>query len=442
MARNCHKSAYHAAYLRHLQMEFLYPGILSEYGITDAVSALEVGEALERTPDIDAVLIVSPTYEGRIADVAAIAGVAHEKGIPLIVDEAHGAHLGLAEGFPQNSCQAGADLVIHSVHKTLPALTQAGLLHVNGRLIDRDKLRRFLRIYQTSSPSYPLMASIDNALQYTEKHGREAFSEFLHEYKKMTERLSACRYLKVLTGKEEEQDTGKLVVSVRGTVLTGKALYEILLNDYKLQMEMASTDFVLAMFTVNDGSEAYNHMTEALLEIDRKLWEKGDLAGAGREPSGEGSTLKAGGEPSGEGSVLKSGGESAGEGSVLKAGGELAGEERISGAGGELEEESPAERRERPPEKILLAEAWEMSSEEVKLKESAGRYVAEFINLYPPGIPVLIPGELMTEALCREIELAAAQGLNVQGICKRKDKDGISPEIRIKVLTKTGSADK
>ncbi|MCI9144521.1 MAG: amino acid decarboxylase, partial [Lachnospiraceae bacterium] len=162
MARNCHKSAYHAAYLRHLQMEFLYPGILSEYGITDAVSALEVGEALERTPDIDAVLIVSPTYEGRIADVAAIAGVAHEKGIPLIVDEAHGAHLGLAEGFPQNSCQAGADLVIHSVHKTLPALTQAGLLHVNGRLIDRDKLRRFLRIYQTSSPSYPLMASIDN----------------------------------------------------------------------------------------------------------------------------------------------------------------------------------------------------------------------------------------------------------------------------------------
>ena len=84
-----------------------------------------------------AVLIVSPTYEGRIADISAIAEVAHEKGIPLIVDEAHGAHLGLAEGFPPNSCRAGADLVIHSVHKTLPALTQTALLHVNGKLVSR-----------------------------------------------------------------------------------------------------------------------------------------------------------------------------------------------------------------------------------------------------------------------------------------------------------------
>ena len=82
------------------------------------------------------------------------------------MDEAHGAHLGLAEGFAKNSCQAGADLVIHSVHKTLPAMTQTALLHVNRDLVCRDRLRRFLRIYQTSSPSYPLIAGIDNAALY------------------------------------------------------------------------------------------------------------------------------------------------------------------------------------------------------------------------------------------------------------------------------------
>lgn len=379
MARNCHKSVYHASYLRHLQTEYLYPGILAEYGIADAVTPSQVREALERTPETDAVLIVSPTYEGRLADVAEIAGAVHEKGIPLIVDEAHGAHLGLTEGTWQNSCQAGADLVIHSVHKTLPALTQAGLLHVNGELIDRGLLRRFLRIYQTSSPSYPLMASIDNALQYTEKFGNDAFARFRFFYERMTEKLSACRSLKILIGNREEQDTGKLVISVKGTGLTGKELYEILLKKYGLQTEMASIDFVLAMFTLNDDSEAYNRMTEALLEIDRNLSEAGD-------------TEKA------PGKILS-----------VKV-------------------------REKAPEKISLAEAWEMPSEEILLTESAGRYAAEFINLYPPGIPLLIPGEQITEAHCREIWEAVSQGLNVQGIWTGRDEDGPSQEISIRVL--------
>ncbi|MCM1376809.1 MAG: aminotransferase class I/II-fold pyridoxal phosphate-dependent enzyme, partial [Muribaculum sp.] len=164
MCRNCHRSAYHAAYLRNLAISYLYPQVCDGYDIFDGVTAGQVQAALDRKPDVGAVLIVSPTYEGRISDVREIARVAHSRGIPLIVDEAHGAHLGLAEGFAPNSCQAGADLVIHSVHKTLPALTQAALLHVNGQLIDRDNLKRFLHIYQSSSPSYLLMASIDNAL--------------------------------------------------------------------------------------------------------------------------------------------------------------------------------------------------------------------------------------------------------------------------------------
>ena len=131
MTRNCHKSAYHAAYLRKLKISYLYPDVLQDYDIYEAVTPDQVCLALEKEKDIDAVLVVSPTYEGRIANIREIAAVVHEKGIPLIVDEAHGAHLGLNTLIHENSCRAGADIVIQSTHKTLPALTQTALLHVN-----------------------------------------------------------------------------------------------------------------------------------------------------------------------------------------------------------------------------------------------------------------------------------------------------------------------
>lgn len=178
MARNCHKSAYHAAYLRNLRTSYLYPKMLEDYDIFDMVSPEQIEEALDKEPDIQAVLLVSPTYEGRISNIRQISEIVHARGIPLIVDEAHGAHLGWSDAVHENSCRQGADLVIQSVHKTLPALTQTALLHVNGTIVDRERLRRFLHIYQSSSPSYLLMASIDNALQYMERDGKKALDIF------------------------------------------------------------------------------------------------------------------------------------------------------------------------------------------------------------------------------------------------------------------------
>lgn len=362
MARNCHKSAYHAAYLRQLQVAYLYPPYLREYDIFDAIEPGQVRQALERMPDIGAVLIVSPTYEGRIADIRAIADIVHEKGIPLIVDEAHGAHLGLAEGFPPNSCQAGADLVIHSVHKTLPALTQTALLHVNGELVDRDVLRRFLRIYQTSSPSYPLMASIDNALQYVGKQNAEIFLRFRRCFETMHSGLAKCRHLKFLPLLEGKQDIGKLLISVKDAAITGRELYERLLRRYRLQPEMASVSFVLAMFTISDGEEAYRRMTEALLEIDEDLERT-------RAYAAEGGNAVLG----------------------------LAG-------------------REPQPEEIPFAAAWDSPRNLVPLADSVGRRVGEFVNLYPPGVPLLVPGERMTEEMRADILRAVTQGLTVQGV--------------------------
>lgn len=371
MARNSHKSAYHAVYLRNLTISYLYPPVMKEYDICDAVTPAQVCKALKEEPGIQAVFLTSPTYEGRIADVAGIADEVHKAGIPLIVDEAHGAHLGLAEGFAKNSCQAGADIVIHSVHKTLPAMTQAALLHVNGNRVSRENLQRFLHIYQSSSPSYVLMASIDNALRIVEKQGTRLFAEFKTNFENMLRELSECQYLQFLPAegqcgqKERSQegtsDIGKLIISTKNAGISGQELYNILLGKYHLQLEMASASYCLAMFTIGDSEEAYLRMTEALLEIERELASK-----TRNEPpfSTPVTTL--------------------------------------------------FERNAYPA--LPFAEAWDGEKMLLPLEQAAGCYAGEFINLYPPGIPLLVPGEQITEKHCRYLAKYLQQGLNVQGI--------------------------
>lgn len=377
MARNCHKSAYHGAYLRNLNMTYLYPPWLQEYDIFDAVTPQLVAEALEREPDINGVLVVSPTYEGRISDIGAIAEIVHKKGIPLIVDEAHGAHLGLSGNFPPNSCQLGADLVIHSVHKTLPALTQSALLHVNGNLVNRRLLERFLHIYQSSSPSYLLMASIDNALQYVEREGAEAFQRFRDMYVEMMETLEGCRHLKFLP-QGAEQDIGKLFISVKGTNLTGKQLQENLLKNYGLQIEMASMSYVLAMFTINDGEEAYERMKNALLEIDGRLT-KGETVPVSEQYD--------------RGRMIRDGFDG-----------------------------------------ISLAQAWDSAVEQVSIEESKDRYAGDFISIYPPGVPLVVPGEQITEEICRTIWEGVKHGLQVEGIFPEEHKNMAGEKIYLHVL--------
>lgn len=375
MARNCHKSAYHAAYLRKLQITYLLPEVMQGYDISDAITAEQVRAALEREPGIQAVLIVSPTYEGRISEIRRIAETVHAKGIPLIVDEAHGAHLGWSSAVAENSCRQGADIVIQSVHKTLPALTQTALLHVNGSLIDRDRLRRFLRIYQSSSPSYLLMASIDNALQYMEEHAEEALCVFRRRYEALYERLKGCHCLSFLPLEDARQDIGKFFISVKNTTITGKQLYDILLHRYHIQLEMAAESFGLAMFTVNDGQEGYDRMAAALLEIDAGL-SRGEAESQKRCDTGL--TRKDTGEQ--EKAVLFS----------------------------------------CPQTGLPLAEGWDRETKEVSLAQSIGSCVGEFVNLYPPGIPVLVPGERMTAEIEQRISLWLQQGMDVQGVSEHE----------------------
>lgn len=385
LARNCHRSAYHAAYLRNLFVSYLWPDVLTHYDIFDAVTPEQVRDALEEEPDIGAVLVVSPTYEGRIADIRGIAEVVHRKGIPLIVDEAHGAHLGFSPEVHENSCRLGADIVIHSVHKTLPALTQTALLHVNGKLVDRALLKRFLHIYQSSSPSYLLMASIDNALNYMERDGEAAFAAFKARYRKLLDSLAVCRRLQFVPFRQEKQDLGKLVISVKNTDISGRQLYDILLNKYHLQMEMAARSYVLAMFTVNDREEGYGRLRSALLEIDGQL-----ASDSAMDPETQP-------EPS------------------------------VSVRDLEAAVSLFADVRDKRVEKRQLAAAWDHEAEERPLNDAVGCCAREFLNLYPPGVPLLAPGEKITGELIQKIQEWLKLGLNLQGIIMKEE----GPYIRV-----------
>lgn len=410
MARNCHKSVYHAAYLRGLRTVYVYPGMAegegwADFGIAGAVEPEDVEAALRANPDCAAVILTSPTYEGVVSDVGKIADIAHSHRIPLIVDEAHGAHLGFHGAYPAGSVRLGADLVIHSVHKTLPAMTQTALLHWNhngsremgagrkhgtgtdgGALADRRRLERYLAVFQTSSPSYVLMASVSNCMDMVEKEGAERLDRLLDYRRGLEKAVEKCRYVKLPeVGVSLRQDPCKLVIGVADGRMTGWELYDILLKKYRLQMEMAAEGYVLAIVTMMDGAEGWKRLSSALVEIDAGLREdsKPGMCRGGR-------TAEACREKKSAPEALRQ----ADMGGRRTGCAWMPGNETV----------------------MTIAEAYDAVQEEIPLEDAAGRISAAFLNLYPPGIPLVAPGERLDGKMLETLLDYAGRHLKVQGV--------------------------
>ncbi|MDE5717541.1 MAG: PLP-dependent transferase [Lachnospiraceae bacterium] len=374
LARNCHKSVYHAAILQGLIARYYYPKIISEYDICDGVSAEEIGSLLDTYPEVKAVVITSPTYEGVISDIPGIADVVHERGKILVVDEAHGSHFGLSPHLPQGAIAGGADLVIHSLHKTLPSMTQTAILHVNGDRVDRKKLRGYLSMLQSSSPSYVLMASMDACMKFLEEQGQERFAAMRGHYESFCEKTASLAHIHVGKMKKVSQkrhelkdwDLGKLVISVKGTGMTGKELGDILRETYHLEMEMAAETYVLAIMTLMDEVAGWQRLADALCEIDGRIEEGAD---DGCFASGK----------------------------------------RASYFSGPLNS------------RMTLARAFHSQWERMPLKKATGRIAADFISLYPPGSPIVAPGEILDEAVTKRIEEYRRTGLNIQGVSEQDE---------------------
>lgn len=367
VARNCHKAVYHAIFLNELVPIYLYPEVDDDYGIHKGITPEQVKKELEENPDIKMVLLTSPTYEGIVSDIREIASVVHSYNIPLIVDEAHGAHLGFSKDFPENSVTCGADMVIHSVHKTLPAFTQTALLHSNGSLVDYDRIKMYLQIYQTSSPSYVLMSGISNCIRIIKEQGRQLFEEY---YQNLREFYQACNKLKHLEVyqpiklQEEKRpfafDPSKILIFTHHSSINGIELYEMLLNRYRIQCEMVSKNYVLAMTSLADTKEGFNRLLASLLDIDRNI---------SRENKQEQTTLF------------------------------YVTDLRLA---------------------LTPYEAYNLRKESIIIDESIGNIAAEYIYLYPPGIPLVVPGEEITKEIISRIKEYKKAGLHIKGM---KDHD-------------------
>ena len=274
VSRNCHKSVYHGICLNQLKTSYVYPQEIEGLGIQGGITAEDVDRMLNRYMDTQAVLIVCPTYDGIVSDIEAIARIVHRAGLPLIVDEAHGAHFRYDAMFPVSALDLGADVVIQSVHKTLPSLTQTALLHIKcnrpdgGCYADRERIDRYIHMVQSSSPSYVLMASIENSIYQMEQTDTAPYGKQLHRLRR---RLGQMRHLRLadtgLIGQAgiRDLDISKIVVSTRGTCLypaedgltgfTGAQLDDILRREYHLEMEMCGADYVTAITTVMDSGD-------------------------------------------------------------------------------------------------------------------------------------------------------------------------------------------
>ncbi len=379
IARNCHRSAYHAAILQELTLRYCCPPLLREYDICDGVPAQEIERLLERYPDCRAVVVTSPTYEGVVSDIRAIAAIVHARDKILIVDEAHGAHFGLDKNMPEGAVAQGADLVVHSLHKTLPAMTQTALLHVQGSRVDRRKLRAYLRMLQTSSPSYVMMASMDSCMRYVRAHGAERFAFMRRQYEIFCQKTEVCRHIKIgkmtdLSQKEHfltDWDIGKLAIFVRHPAFSGRWLYDVLRQDYQLQPEMAAGDYVLAIMSIMDEAEGWQRLADALVQIDDRIERESSCA------------------------------VQSGQTAPLKADGRM---------------ESGVPETDRPVAVMRVADAFFGGHMEVPLAEAAGRTAADFVNLYPPGVPLLVPGEIIDGGAVARIEEYLRMGLCVQGV--------------------------
>ena len=273
----CHRSTPNAAELFGLELVYVEPRIDRASGVPCSITPAAIESALETNPDIKLVVLTSPTYEGVVSDVAAISDVVHGEGIPLVVDSAHGAHLGFSDAFPKSAIALGADVVVVSLHKTLPALTQCSLLHVCSERADTARIKRLLSILQTTSPSYVFMASIDHCLRLLKSDKDKLFNDYERNLAHFSNRVMDVNNMAVLChGRDSlhpgffDFDMGKIVVVTKNTALSGMELAYILKDDYMVEIERVHNNYVIAMTSICDRPESLVRFADALCAIDAR----------------------------------------------------------------------------------------------------------------------------------------------------------------------------
>jgi len=268
--KNCHRSVTNAAELFGLEVAFITPEIDEQSGVPCSINPESVEAALRDDKSIKLVVLTSPSYEGVISNVKAIADITHKAGALLFVDCSHGAHFGFSDAFPKSPVTLGADIVVVSLHKTLPALTQSSLLHICSERANASATKHLLSILQTSSPSYILLASIDSCLQLLKSDNKRLFNDYEQNLKDFYNKVQAgCKHLSFPNSSSFfGYDMGKIVIVTKDTGFGGVELCDILRSKYKIELERATDDYAIAMTSICDTPEGFNRLADALVEID------------------------------------------------------------------------------------------------------------------------------------------------------------------------------
>jgi lysine decarboxylase len=360
--RNVHKSVMSAIVFSGATPIFIHPEIDKELGISHGITPEAVEKALKQHPDAKGVLVINPTYFGIAGDLKKIVEIAHSYHVPVLVDEAHGVHIHFHEDLPLSAMQAGADMAATSVHKLGGSLTQSSILNVREGLVSAKHVQAILSMLTTTSTSYLLLASLDVARKWLATQGREQFEKTIQLAEKTRQQINEIPYLycvgKEILGTEAtyDYDPTKLTISVKELGLTGYDVEKWLREMYNIEVELSDLYNILCLITPGDTERETNALVNALRHLSEQFRHQ---AAKGVKPK------------------------------VLLP--------------------------DIPALALTPRDAFYAETEVVPFEESAGRIIAEFIMVYPPGIPIFIPGEIITQENLNYIKKNLEVGLPVQG---------------------------
>ena len=358
LPRNVQRSVINALVFCGAIPVYVNPEVDHRLGISLGMKREQVAKAIEEHPDAVAVLVNNPTYYGICSDLRAIVKMAHEAGMYCLADEAHGTHFYFGENMPVSAMEAGADMAAVSMHKSGGSLTQSSLLLV-GPNVNNGYVRQIINLTQTTSGSYLLMSSLDISRRNLALRGKEVFRQVMDMAEYAREEVNAIggyyAYGKELINGNSvyDFDPTKLSIHTRDIGLAGIEVYDLLRDEYDIQIEFGDIGNILAYLSIGDRSQEVERLVSALAEIRRRY--KKDKSG-------------------------------------------LLSQEYID------------------PEVVKSPqEAFYANKKSIPLKESAGYVCSEFVMCYPPGIPILAPGERITTAILDYIEYAKVKGCSLTG---------------------------
>ncbi|MEI5906013.1 aminotransferase class I/II-fold pyridoxal phosphate-dependent enzyme [Bacillus spongiae] len=359
--RNVHKSVMTAIVFSGATPIFLYPEVDKALGISHGITPDSVSKALEQHPDAKGVLVINPTYFGISANLKEIVSIAHSYNVPVLVDEAHGVHIHFHDDLPMSAMQAGADMAATSVHKLGGSMTQSSVLNIKGELVSPKRVQSILSMLTTTSTSYLLLASLDIARKRLATEGEALIKESINLSQSIRKQVNEIDYLycvgeEILGTKATfDYDPTKLIISVKDLGITGYDAEKWLREVYNIEVEMSDLYNLLCIITPGDTNNEAEILIKALKELSLTFQH-------------------------------------------------LSGQRDISVLLPDI-----------PLLAVTPRDAFYSETEVLPIHECVGRVIAEFIMVYPPGIPIFIPGEIVTKDNITYIEKNIEAGLPVQG---------------------------